>query len=99
MIKEQEKMEKVEESNLHRFEKTQKIKRINNITEYNRNKIADEIQAKQERLDEFQIQKNIILEEAKKKRRKIDVEKSYIISVYDKVMRQDLNVLQFKLIF
>lgn len=86
-------MAKIEKSDVAKFEKAQKIRRINNVIEYNRSKIAEVIELKQEKIAEFQKEKNLILEESKKKRKIIAVEKSYIENVYDSVLNKgDINV-------
>jgi len=93
MMKEREKMAKSEQASLLQFEKSQKIKRLNNLAEYNKVKIQRQISAKQEKIEKFKVLKNNIIEESKMKRKIIKIEKSYINNVFDSILnKKDLSV-------
>lgn len=92
-MKEREKMAKSEQASLLQFEKSQKIKRLNNLAEYNKVKIQRQISAKQEKIEKFKVLKNNIIEESKMKRKIIKIEKSYINNVFDSILnKKDLSV-------
>lgn len=56
-VKEREAMQMLEEHAIHRFEKSENIKRIAHIQEYNRHKLQEKIGGKFEKIEEFQRQK------------------------------------------
>jgi len=93
MMKEREKMAKSAQASLLQFEKSQKIKKLNNLAEYNKVKIQRQISAKQEKIEKFKVLKNNIIEDAKMKRKIIKIEKSYINNVFDSIInKKDLSV-------
>ena len=86
--KERENMEKSEMITKKRIEKEENIKRISRLQDYDRSKVLERLQDKNNKVEEFVFQKSLISDKKREMQQVINQKKNELLTKFDKVFKK-----------